>query len=847
MGKTLEFLFQLDVAMSNGFSQPARILQGDFAKLQAAGERLQGSMGKIESYQRQAASLQQSAQKCDELRQKTLAASNAAGASRAHTASLGQQYEAAKNRLASWSGLLPKNSLLLTTAQRRVQELGRAYEASQKQTQQLEAQHHKLTRAWQDSEQKASAQRTRLAEMSEGLRKAGVNTEQLTAEQQRLTGAMQRVSQASQKLSAIRETLSWGNLKASFMTAAAFVQPLKAPVKIAADFEEAMQRVKAVAFSTEGADLSGFEMLRKQAIELGATTKFTAIQAAKGQENLLRANLSPQEVIAAMPGLLNMSAAEGMDLDLASSIIAKGLGGMGLEGKYSARLADILAYTSASSNTNIAAIGEAFKVAAPVFAPLGASMEQVASYIGVLANKGYEGSEVGTALASSMMRLADLPSKGSAVLASIGVDPRRFQTKEGRMIELPEIMRMIDAGMKAKKLGDKERLAIISAVFGKNQGKIMSAFLTASASGEAEVMQSGVQNNSFGQARRMADINLDSLNGQITLLGSAWDGFRQRIGDMFSPIVRQGVETLTWALSGLTDIMNKFPKASEGVVTVLTVLAGTRVLSNVLNIGKALVQLPGAWLEMHRAAGMAASVAGTAAVNTGAVAAATTTWGAGLSAIMGWLPLILSLSILIWQNWDKITATMKKVAEDSKALEDRMSYQTTITTPAGEKRELRIPTIKAHAEGGIMTAPHVGLVAEAGPEAIIPLTDKSRGVPLLMRAAELLGLREKSDTFREITQTSGQISSLREVSRTGQDRQSYIVREAGERVSTQSSSIVERTNRSDSSVVSGAPININITATSQNDQDLASRIAEAVRQALSGILEEQERLSYGAV
>ena len=156
-----------------------------------------------------------------------------------------------------------------------------------------------------------------------------------------------------------------------------------------------------------------------------------------------------------------------------------------------------------------------------------------------------------------------------------------------------------------------------------------------------------------------------------------------------------------------------------------------------------------------------------------------------------------------------------------------------------------------------MTAPHVGLVAEAGPEAIIPLTDKSRGIPLLMRAAEILGLREKSQTFSTASQTSGGSQSLtefsrsdtqtlREITRTGQDTQSYSVREAGQYVSRYSDAHSEHTH-SDSGVAGSGPITVNVTASTQQEQDLAARIAQAVREALAGILEERERLSYGTV
>ena len=46
-----------------------------------------------------------------------------------------------------------------------------------------------------------------------------------------------------------------------------------------------------------------------------------------------------------------------------------------------------------------------------------------------------------------------------------------------------------------------------------------------------------------------------------------------------------------------------------------------------------------------------------------------------------------------------------------------------------------------NALGGIFDKPHLGVVAEAGAEAVIPLTDRSRGIPLWMAAGEEMGMK----------------------------------------------------------------------------------------------------------
>lgn len=700
-----------------------------------------------------------------------------------------------------------------------------------------------------------------IADLGKSLREAGVDTSKLGSEQDRLRSSIDRVKAAQDKLNSarsryaqLRERLDWGNIKNDVMMILGTFSALKTPVKLAADFESAMARVKAVSFSTEGADLTLFEQMKAQAAQLGADTQFTAIQAAKGQENLLRANLSPREVMAAMPGLLNMASAEGMDLDTASTIIAKGLGGMGLEGKYAGRLADILAYTSASSNTDIANIGEAFKVVAPVFSPLGASMEQISSYIGVMANKGYEGSQAGNALASSVMRLSSLPKKAADMLKGIGLDPRMFRTKSGKMVELPEIMKMLDRAMKRKNLGDSERLAIVKEVFGTNQGKAMNAFLEATVAGMADTMQAGVQNNSFGQAQRMTNINLDTLNGQLQILGSAWDGFRTTIGDMLSPIIREGVELLSSALSGLNSVMKKFPVEARLVTYALTGLVSARAVKRIWDIGSALVQLPVAWLRVHQAA----SAAQTAVEGT---AAAAKIFGMSLHTALGVLGLIALASYEIYRHWDDITAAAKRAGEAISSIDTNKFSAAKSGTLSRSDSDYGVsvmsstympPEIK-NAEGGIYTRPIWTWAAEKGAEAIIPLTDRARGIPLVMRAAEILGLNPQNFTSSATTNAQKSINKNTSISslsgyslmnnRSDENSIIFSAREMNNHVSEFSTRNIDSNTAVGAGTVTFTPT-YNITVSAESVSGIGENIRSVIEETMSEMVSRMERLSY---
>ena len=916
MAKVLDFMFQLDVAMSGKFDQPMRVLNEQFSRIQQAAQKLNANLGDISAYQKLSSGVQASSQKLEALRQKTEAAKTAADTSRAKTSALGLEYRKAEQTLQRWTRSGGKHSLLMKTAQQRAAELKAAYEASQKESAKLEREHQKLAQSLQSGEKSAAVQSQKLDEMSKSLQQAGVNTDNLSERQTKLQSALDRTQKAQARLSSIREQLTWGNFKADFMKSAAIVQAFRKPIQVTMNFDQAMAQVRAVKTMTD----EEFARLETQAKDLGASTQFSATQAANTQENLARAGMSITDITAALPAVLSMAGAEGMDLAQAGSIIAKGLGGMSLAGDLAPRLADVLAYTSSSSNTNIAEIGDAFKVAAPVLSKQGATMEQIASYIGVMANKGYTGSEAGNALASTTMRLANLPNKAREKLLGVGLDPRRFKTKEGRMVELPEIMKMIDRAMKAKNLGEFEQLDILSEVFGKNQGKAMSAFLSASVAGQADTMKNGVYNDSFGKAAEMNRTRNNTLKGDITALSSAWEGLMIALGKPLDAVNRSVVQVVTELLSKTTKFINENKDLMRIVLRVGYIFGGWKVLGTVYKYGKLLVQLPFAKLAVWGAAANAEAVA--AGTNIGLLSHA---FGllfhpiATLKAALGGLwalcmahpfgAVLVAGAALIglivywddikkwWDSWtiDDVWAKLPEWAQQD--LEACKKFFTDIydwivekfknlnpfnwelpdwlgggTTGANQLKnseaamqgyqppsvapaKRNLPPVftnsspsgktygaQAHAVGGIFSRPHIGLVAEAGPEAIIPLKDKSRAFPILNQAMQILGLNsQKSGNI------NGSVSSLSGysgvINRTQNDS---IISQRRELINyvSQTSNDTHNGNTAvrDSSLMFNPTYNI--TVNGEGSPGIGENIRAVIEDTMNEIMSRMERVSY---
>lgn len=905
MAKVLDFMFQLDVAMTGKFDQPMRVLNEQFSRIQQAAQKLNANLGDISAYQKLSSGVQASSQKLEALRQKTEAAKTAADTSRAKTSALGLEYRKAEQTLQRWTRSGDKHSLLMKTAQQRATELKAAYEASQKESAKLEREHQKLAQSLQSGEKSAAVQAQKLDEMSKSLQQAGVNTDNLSERQTKLQSALDRTQKAQARLSSIREQLTWGNFKADFMKSAAIVQAFRKPIQVTMNFDQAMAQVRAVKTMTD----EEFARLETQAKDLGASTQFSATQAANTQENLARAGMSITDITAALPAVLSMAGAEGMDLAQAGSIIAKGLGGMSLAGDLAPRLADVLAYTSSSSNTNIAEIGDAFKVAAPVLSKQGATMEQIASYIGVMANKGYTGSEAGNALASTTMRLANLPNKAKEKLLGVGLDPRRFKTKEGRMVELPEIMKMIDSAMKAKNLGEFEQLDILSEVFGKNQGKAMSAFLSASTAGQADTMKNGVYNDSFGKAAEMNRTRNNTLKGDITALSSAWEGLMIAIGKPLDAVNRSVVQVVTELLSKTTKFINENKDLMRIVLRVGYIFGGWKVLGTVYKYGKLLVQLPFAKLAVWGAAANAEAVA--AGTNIGLMsrvigglmhpitslkAGFSGLWKLALAHPFGLIFTAGAALIGLIVYWDKIKAwwdswtiddvwaklpewaqkdleACKKFFTDiydwivekfkylnpfnwelpdwMKSRSEPLTQQSVSSSPQGKAAQSTaskwaaaygVKSAEAHAVGGIFSRPHIGLVAEAGPEAIIPLKDKSRAFPILNQAMQILGLNSQKSG-----NVNGSVSSLSGYS-------GVINRTQNDTIISQERQMINYVSQTSNDTHNGNPAvrdssmtfnpTYNITVNGEGSPSIGENIRAVIEDTMNEIMSRMERVSY---
>ena len=390
---------------------------------------------------------------------------------------------------------MSQTSEKLNAARAKVRELGAQMRSTATPTEVMKRQFTAANIEANRLQESLGNQRRKLGELRTALTGAGVDTKNLTSEQARLAAQSQKVTEAQDRLTKsrmrlaqTRQNLSWSNIKGEFMTAAGLGYSLYKPVSEAANFEQAMARVNAVAFSGGGrdktADAEAFKALQEQARQLGRDTQFTAVQAAQSQENLARAGFKSNEIISAMPGLLNMAAAEGMDLAQAADIAASTLRGFNLNADQSNRIADVLAQTSAASNTSIAGLGASMKYVAPIAAGLGVSLEETAAMLGVMGNAGIKDTQAGTALRAALLRLSKEPKAVAKALGELGIKSR---DANGRLREMPELMQALSKRL--KDMGEADQMKYLANIFGTEASAGMLAVMKGATNGTLQQLR----------------------------------------------------------------------------------------------------------------------------------------------------------------------------------------------------------------------------------------------------------------------------------------------------------------------------------------------------------------------
>lgn len=417
---------------------------------------------------------------------------------------------------------------------------------------------------------KIEAQEQRLQTLGSELSAAGVNTANLSAENERLAKTYDKVKKSQEEIAKVNTALeqnntSIGNTKKQLAgvigTAAALGAAIYAgPVKKSRELEAQMSTVKAISNATT----EDMTRLTDMAKHMGATTKFTAVEAGKALEYMAMAGWKTDQMLGGLPGIMNLAAASGEDLGQVSDIVTDALTAFNMTADQSGRFADVLAQASSNANTNVSMMGATFQKVAPVAGTLGYSVEDMSLGIGLMANASVKAETAGTSLKTALANMAKPTKQMQAYMDKYGIS---LTNADGSMKTFREVIDNLRSSLGG--LSKTEKTAAATAIFGKESFAGMLAIVNASDADFKKV--SDAVNNAAGAAERMAAIKLDNLEGDVTLLKSATDGLQTAIGDALLPTFRAGTQQLTKFVSNLTEFINANP---ELVRTIVKVTAG---------------------------------------------------------------------------------------------------------------------------------------------------------------------------------------------------------------------------------------------------------------------------------
>lgn len=305
-----------------------------------------------------------------------------------------------------------------------------------------------------------------------------------------------------------------------------------------------------------------FTALREQAKKLGAETQFTSRDAASGQAFLAMAGFTPQAIQAALPGVLSMALAGGMDLGESADIGSNILSQFHLDPKEMDRVSDVLTAAFTRTNTDLTNIGEAMKYAGTGMAGLGVSVEQTTAMIGVMANVGLRGSIAGTGLQTTFSRLAAPTGKAASALKELGVN---VADATGKM--RPAEVVLADIYKAVHKYGDVDQLSFFKDIAGEEAAKSFQALVQSAGSGELQKLLGELkkaQGESATVARKMAD----NLDGDLKNLDSAWEGFRIQTEELVDGPLRGLVQGISNIVGAMTAWARENPGLTKALLTV---------------------------------------------------------------------------------------------------------------------------------------------------------------------------------------------------------------------------------------------------------------------------------------
>jgi len=537
----------------------------------------------------------------------------------------------------------PKNTELLTQKydllQKSIKDSGTKLQELQKIQDEMASQGKVGTQEWDALQREIIDTQQDLKELEKEYKEFG----SVAAQQIKATG--EKMQQLGDKMSSAGKTMTQ---KVTTPIVAGF----GAAIKKTMDFDAAMSDVKA----KSGANAEQFEKLRNEAKKMGASTKFSATEAAEAFSYMAMAGWKTDEMLDGIEGVLALAAASGEDLARTSDIVTDALTALGLTADDTSRFSDILASAAAGANTNVSMMGESFKYAAAPAGTLGYSAEDLALAIGLMANSGIKADMAGTSLRNVFLRMVDPTAEVQLAMNKLGLS---LDDGEGNMRSFREVMIQLRSAVKNIKIPLEEYDTQVQALedaleagtikekeyresleelnkqaFGAEEAerarylsmlggaRAMSGLIAIAMTEEekfnelayaidhssdtmaktadgsvvllSEALESGAEviEEYDGAAKAMAATMQDNAEGDITKLGSAIESLAIDIGTLLMPAVRDFIQGLQGIVAWLQSLD---PETQKAIVKIALL---TAAIGPLLLIGGKLISGIGGLLTL---------------------------------------------------------------------------------------------------------------------------------------------------------------------------------------------------------------------------------------------------------
>lgn len=562
----------------------------------------------------------------------------------------------------------------LGQAQDRVQQLSREMSATAAPTAQMRREFNAAVRTAQNLASQHDQQREKLHHVRTALNGAGISTRNLSQSERNLRSEisatntqldqqkerLSRVAEQTRKLAQARSKMEGtqalaGRAAASGAASAAVGYGILGGganlLGEGAEFDTTMSKVQALT-RLDGAS-EELAALREQARKLGAETMFSATEAASGQAFLAMAGFTPKAIQDAMPGMLNVAKAGGLELAQAADVASNILTGFGMDASEMGRVGDVLAGAFTRSNTSLEMLGETMKYVGPNASAYGQSIEVMAAAAGKLGDAGIQGSMAGTAMRAILSRLAAPPKAAADALADLGIT---VEDAQGNMRPFPDLLTEIYE--KTKDLGNATRGGLLKDIAGEEAGSALTVLVGQAGTGALQEFVETLK-DAEGEAAKTAKTMGDNLIGDLDELSSAWSDIKITLMD----VTRGPLRELTQMLTEVTGKVGAWAQRNpELVATLAKVLAVVGVLAAAFGaIAMSVAAVLGPF-AMARYAMTALSISGGGFITTlmGLAKSAIPAVGAALATIGKVLlanPIILAAAaiaaaaVAIYANW----------------------------------------------------------------------------------------------------------------------------------------------------------------------------------------------------